>query len=71
VQLAITPIAHAGGPYGSIRIGNWIGGAFTDDNNGAFSHCSAGSSYGNGVSLIVGQNATSSWLLGFASPAFI
>jgi S1-C subfamily serine protease len=70
VQIAMGSIAHAGGPYGSIRVGNWIGGAFTDDNGGAFSHCSAGSSYGNGVSLIVGQNAANSWLLGFASPGF-
>jgi S1-C subfamily serine protease len=70
VQIAITTIAHAAGPYGNIRVGNWTGGAFTDDNSGAFSHCSAGTSYGNGVSLIVGQNAANSWLLGFASPAF-
>jgi len=31
VQIAITTIAHAAGPYGSIHIGNWTGGAFTDD----------------------------------------
>ena len=70
VQIAIPSIAHAAGPYGNIHVGNWKGGAFTDDNTGAFSHCGATTSYGNGVILVVGQNATNSWLLGFASPGF-
>jgi S1-C subfamily serine protease len=70
VQIAIATIAHAAGPYGNIHIGQWKGGAFTDDNSGAFSHCAASTSYGNGVILVVGQNASNSWLLGFASPGF-
>ena len=69
-QIAITAIADAAGPYGSIHVGNWQGGAFTDDNTGAFSHCAATTGYGNGVILVVGQNASNSWLLGFASPSF-
>jgi S1-C subfamily serine protease len=68
VQLAIASISHAKGPYGNIHVGK--GGAFTDDNTGGFSHCSASSIYGNGVILIVGLNAQNSWLLGFASPSF-
>jgi hypothetical protein len=44
VQLAITSIANAKGPCGNIHVGQWKGGAFTDDNTGAFSHCSASSS---------------------------
>jgi hypothetical protein len=52
------------------RGGAWIGGAFTDDSTGAFSHCAAMSAYASGVSLVVGQNAGNSWLLSFASPAF-
>ena len=70
VQIAIMSIASAAGPYGNIHVGNWKGGAFTDDNTGAFSHCAATTSYGNGVILVVGQNAGNSWLLGFASPGF-
>ena len=70
VQIALVSIAHAAGPYGSIHVGNWTGGAFTDDNSGAFSHCGATTSYGNGVILVVGKNAGDSWLLGFASPNF-
>src|SRR5262249_49969414 len=69
-QVTIALIANAAGPYGNIHVGNWRGGAFTNDNTGAFSHCGATSSYGNGVILVVGQNASNSWLLGFASPAF-
>jgi S1-C subfamily serine protease len=70
VQIAIASIANAAGPYGNIHVGNWKGGAFTDDNSGAFSHCAATTSYSNGVILVVGQNASNSWLLSFASPGF-
>jgi len=70
VQMAITSTANAAGPYGNVHVGNWTGGAFTNDSTGAFSHCSASTTYGNGVILVVGQNASNSWLLGFASPAF-
>src|ERR1700751_5141632 len=70
VQIAITSIANAAGPYGNIHVGNWKGGAFTDDNTGAFSHCAATTAYGNGIILVVGQNASNSWLLSFASPNF-
>ena len=73
LQIAIassTFPALAAGPYGTIHVGNWVGGAFSDDSTGAFSHCSAMSSYASGVSLVVGQNAANAWLLGFASPAF-
>jgi len=70
VQIALASIAHAAGPYGNIHIGQWKGGAFTDDKTGAFSHCGATSIYDNGVILVVGQNASNSWLLGFASPSF-
>ncbi|WJR78239.1 trypsin-like peptidase domain-containing protein [Bradyrhizobium sp. NP1] len=69
-QLAVAATAQAAGPFGSIRVGNWVGGAFTDDNSGAFSHCAATTTYASGVSLVVGQNATNSWLLSFASSAF-
>jgi len=70
VQIAITVVADAAGPYGNIHVGNWQGGAFTDDNTGAFSHCAATATYGNGNILVVGQNASNSWLLSFANPAF-
>jgi S1-C subfamily serine protease len=70
MQIAIGPIAHAKGPFGLIHVGGWKGGAFTDDNTGAFSHCAATTTYASGITLVVGQNASNAWLLGFASPAF-
>ena len=70
VQVAITGVACAKGPYGNIHVGNWRGGAFTDDTTGTFSHCAATTTYGNGIILVVGQNAGNSWLLSFASPNF-
>ena len=62
--------AFGAGPFGSIHVGNWSGGAFTNDQTGAFSHCSAATGYANGVTLLIGQNAAGNWLLGFASPIF-
>ena len=62
--------AFAAGPFGSIRVGAWNGGAFTNDANGSFSHCSAATGYANGISVVLGQNAQRAWLLGFASDKF-
>jgi len=70
LQAAIISSALAAGPYGSIKIGGWVGGAFTDDKTGAFSHCAATTAYASGIILVIGQNSANSWLLGFASPAF-
>ncbi|MEY9756079.1 S1-C subfamily serine protease [Bradyrhizobium yuanmingense] len=62
--------ANAAGPFGTVNVGNWAGGAFSNDETGAFSHCAATAPYANGVSLFVAQNAAGSWLLSFASPSF-
>jgi len=70
LQVSAVGLAHAAGPFGSVSTGNWIGGAFSNDETGAFSHCAATAPYANGVSLVVGQNAAGSWLLSFASPGF-
>jgi S1-C subfamily serine protease len=70
LQIIIASSALAAGPFGTIRVGNWVGGAFSDDSTGAFSHCAATAPYASGVSLVVGQNAANAWLLSFASPAF-
>jgi S1-C subfamily serine protease len=70
LQAAIISSALAAGPYGSIKIGGWIGGAFTNDKTGEFSHCAATTSYASGIILVIGQNTANSWLLGFASPSF-
>ncbi|MFB6446418.1 S1C family serine protease [Bradyrhizobium tunisiense] len=70
LQLGIAGIAHAKGPFGSVNVGNWVGGAFSNDETGAFSHCAATSPYANGVILVVSQNAAGTWLLAFASPGY-
>ena len=57
----------AGGPYRPFQVGLWSGGAYTDDRNGAFSHCSAGVVYDSGVSLFVVSTEAHGWWLGFAS----
>ncbi|UWU68936.1 S1C family serine protease [Bradyrhizobium sp. NC92] len=62
--------ANAAGPFGTVNVGNWIGGAFSNDETGAFSHCAATTPYANGVILVVGYNATGTWTLAFASPSY-
>jgi cold shock CspA family protein len=65
-----TTNALAAGPFGTIHVGLWKGGAYTNDSTGAFMHCAAGSDYVNGVGLILGQQADRSWLLGFISASW-
>jgi S1-C subfamily serine protease len=73
--LAIAGILWAGtalaaGPYGSIHVGLWTGGAYTNDTTGAFSYCAASTGYNSGVTLVVGQSAAGGWLLGMGNPAW-
>ncbi|PDT88528.1 serine protease [Bradyrhizobium sp. Y36] len=70
LQVGVAGAAHAAGPFGSVNVGNWIGGAFSNDQTGAFSHCAATTPYANGVILVVSQNAAGTWSLAFASPGY-
>jgi S1-C subfamily serine protease len=65
LTLAASP-SKAGGPYGSVNVGNWHGGAYSDDKSGAFSHCAAGASYQSGIYFMVSVGQDFSWTLGFA-----
>lgn len=58
--------AQAEGPYGSINVGNWKGGAYTNDQTGDFSHCAAGASYLSGIYFVVAIDSKSGWSLRFA-----
>jgi S1-C subfamily serine protease len=69
-SLLLSFSAVAGGPYGSIRIGHWIGGAFTDEATGNFSHCGAAVPYQHGVVLLLGLHAQEGWSLGFSHQAW-
>jgi S1-C subfamily serine protease len=64
--LAAVGSADARGPYGSISVGNWQGGAFTNDQTGEFSHCGATAMYQNGIYFVVMIDGKPSWSLGFA-----
>ncbi len=58
--------ADARGPYGTIKVGNWKGGAFTSDATGEFTSCSAATNYKSGITVIVMVGANMSWRLGFS-----
>jgi len=57
--------AQARGPYGSVRVGNWTGGAYTNDKDGSFSHCAAVAPYQSGINFLVSVSADFNWTLGF------
>ncbi len=54
--IAMLSTSDARGPYGSINVGNWKGGAYTNDQSGAFSHCAAGTQYESGIYFVVTIN---------------
>ncbi len=66
---SIAPQVYASGPLGTINVGRWFGGAFTDNKTGAFSHCAAAQFYGSGVTLTVGESSDRAWLVGFTDPS--
>ena len=57
--------ADARGPYGTISVGNWQGGAYTNDETGSFTHCAAGARYASGVFFLVMIDNSGGWSLGF------
>lgn len=66
--LLLAPATQAAGPYGEIVVGNWKGGAFTNDATGAFSHCAVNAGYRNGTRMFTSITADFNWLVGFAHP---
>jgi hypothetical protein len=59
---------QARGPFGSINVGNWKGGAYTSDQTGEFSHCAAGAGYDSGIYFMVTVDQGAGWTLGFHHP---
>lgn len=64
--IAAPSTSSARGPYGTINVGNWKGGAYTHDQSGAFTHCAAGAQYASGIYFAVTIDNKASWNLGFA-----
>src|SRR5262249_41505007 len=60
--------AEAAGPNNPFRVGGWQAGAYTNDQNGSFSHCSAGVSYKSQITMFVAVNRAMTWSLGFTHP---
>src|SRR5262249_54057164 len=69
-MIAMVASAFAAGPYGSIQVGGWKGGAYTNDNTGAFSHCAASAAYESGIAFVVAVTPQLGWSLGFAHPSW-
>ncbi|WP_316217425.1 hypothetical protein [Bradyrhizobium sp. SZCCHNR3003] len=67
---ALNETAHAKGPYGSVSVAGWSGGAYTDDNTGKFSSCIASASYKSGINFGVLALPTYNWALAFIHPGW-
>ncbi|MGJ4928953.1 hypothetical protein ACQR1I_05360 [Bradyrhizobium sp. HKCCYLS2038] len=67
---ALVAPAHAKGPYGTISVAGWSGGAYTDDNTGKFSSCIASASYKSGINFGVLALPTYNWALAFIHPGW-
>lgn len=48
-------------------IGNWLAGAYSDDQTGRFSHCAASVDYKNGAFLLFSVNRQYQWSVGFVA----
>ncbi len=51
----------------SIEIGNWKGGAYSNNETGEFSHCAASAKYRNGQTLLLSISRDKTWSVGFAN----
>jgi hypothetical protein len=65
----VSPV-QARGPYGSISVAGWSGGAYTDDKTGQFSNCIASASYKSGINFGVLVNKSYGWALAFTHPSW-
>jgi S1-C subfamily serine protease len=68
VLLLAVSNASARGPYGSIAVAGWSGGAFTNDSSGEFSNCIASAVYKSGIHFGVLLSKTYDWVLAFSHP---
>lgn len=67
-MLAMPGAATAAGPTQPFQYGLWQGGAYTNDQTGAFSHCVAAAHYQSGINMAVVVNRNFVWSLGFWNP---
>src|SRR5713226_550641 len=64
----VATACNAAGPTRPFQLGRWSGGAYTNDQTGAFSHCAALVPYNSGIVMLATVNRSFHWSLGFADP---
>lgn len=65
--IALGASAASSAEIAKLRIGNWQGGAFSNDQNGTFSHCAASARYNSGITLVFSISNNRVWSMGFSS----
>jgi hypothetical protein len=66
--LSVVMPANARGPFGSIKVAGWSGGAYTDDRTGQFTSCIASATYKSNINVGVLVTKSISWALAFSHP---
>ena len=69
--LSSNGLAKAAGPMNGFTIGNWQGGAYTDDRTGDFSHCAASTYYVSGISFIVAITKDMHWNIALSNKNWV
>lgn len=57
-------------PTRPIKVGAWVGGAYTDPNTGAFAYCAAATAYKSGITFLVTVTRDYQWSLAFSDPSW-
>jgi hypothetical protein len=65
IAIAAVP-ANSKWPFNKFKVGNWDGGAYTNDETGKFSGCTVSTSYKSGVVFLISVTPELRWSLGFA-----
>jgi len=70
VNTLVASASFAGWPFGSIHVGEWRGGVYTNDNTGKFTFCAATTNYASGITMTIARDATDAWLFLLTNPDF-
>ncbi len=65
--VAFTSATASAAEITKFKAGPWNGGAYSDNDTGAFSHCAADAEYKSGIKLVFSVTKKRQWYMGFAN----
>jgi len=70
LALQLTPQPAAAKQIEPLKVGNWKGGAYSNNNTGRFSHCAASAKYKSGITLLFSVTRDRKWSMGFSKKSW-